>query len=92
MLGWVAGNSFGHPIWQQVKQYVGKGGEYYEFFLGLAPPGLSKDAQQAEAFHNVSLYDEWFQRGQKKPFDEIDNMNKIKKLQQLADQAVGVYR
>lgn len=72
MLGWVAGNSYAHPIWPEMKPYIGRGGEYYDFFLRLTPPGLDRGALEAEAFQNVSLYRKWFDSGQSRPFDEAD--------------------
>ena len=92
MLGWVAGNSYGHPVWPDVRPYVGRGGEYYDFFVSLSPPGLGSGAQEAEAFHNVSLYETWFEKGQTRPFNEPDNMNKIRRILQIAEETVGVYR
>ncbi len=92
MLGWVAGNSYAHPVWPEMNPYVGRGGEYYDFFLGLSPPGLDRSAQEAEAFHNVSLYQKWFEKGQTLPFNEADNVNKIKRILQIAEEVVSVYR
>ena len=92
MLGWVAGNSYAHPVWPEMKPYVGRGGEYYDFFLGLSPPGLDRSAQEAEAFHNVSLYQKWFEKGQTLPFNEADNVNKFRRILQIAEEVVSVYR
>jgi hypothetical protein len=92
MLGWVAGNSYAHPIWPQVKPYVGRGGQYYDFLVGLSPPGLDRTMQEAEAFHNVRLYQEWFKNGQMRPFNEQDNMNKIKRILQISEEVIDVYR
>lgn len=92
MLGWVAGNSYAHPVWPEMKPYVGRGGEYYDFFLRLSPPGLDRSAQEAEAFHNVSLYQKWFEKGQTRPFNEEDNVNKITRILQIAEEVVSVYR
>ena len=92
MLGWVAGNSYAHPVWPEVKPYVGRGGDYYDFFVRLSPPGLDRSAQEAEAFHNVSLYQKWFEKGQTLPFNEADNVNKIRRILQIAEEVVSVYR
>ena len=92
MLGWVAGNSYGHPIWPQIKSYYGRGGSYYDFFVRLSPPGLDKTIQEAEALHNVGLYQEWFEKGQTRPFNEQDNVNKIKRMLQIAEEVVGIYK
>ena len=92
MLGWVAGNTYAHPIWPEMKPYIGRGGEYYDFFLSLSPPGLDRSSQEVEAFQNVSLYQEWFERGQARPFNEADNGNKIKRILQIAGEVVSVYR
>ncbi len=92
MLGWVAGNSSGHPVWPEVRPYVGQGGEYYDFFVRLSPPGLDRSAQEAEAFHNVNLYREWFEKGQTRPFNEPDNTDKMRRILQIAKDVVNVYR
>ncbi len=92
MLGWIAGNSYGHPVWPEMKPYVGRGGVYYDFFLRLSPPGLDRSAQEVEAFQNVSLYQEWFEKGQTRPFNEADNVNKIRRILQIAREVVDVYR
>lgn len=92
LVGWVAGNSYNHPIWPQLKPYVGRGGQYYDFFVSLAPPGLSKDAQQAEALGNVRRYQKSFERGKTRSFNERDNNNKTKRMLQIAEEVVGIYK
>jgi hypothetical protein len=92
MMGWVAGNSSGHPVWPDVKPYVGRNSQYYNFFLRLSPPGLTKSEQESEAYHNVALYREWFEKGKKRPFNESDNVNKIKRMYQFAEEVIAVYR
>ena len=92
MLGRIAGNSYEHPIWPEVKPYVARGGQYYDFFLRLAPPGLSRSEQEAEAFANVRLYQEWFEKGRAQPFNESDNINKIRRIQQIATEVIAVYK
>jgi len=92
LLGWVAGNSYGHPVWPQVEPYVSRDGQYYDYFVRLAPPGLSQREKEAEAFHNVNLYEEWFEKGQAQPFNEDDNVAKVARMFQLAGEVVDVYR
>ncbi len=82
-IGWVAGNSYGHPIWPEIKPFVGKGGSYYEFYLRLAPKNSD---HAAEAFYNVSLYEEWFEIGSKQPFNENEGLSRIQRVMQIQDE------
>ena len=92
MLGWVAGNTYGTPLWPEVEQNIGRDGVYYDFFVRLAPPGLNSSTQQLEAFKNVSLYQEWFDKGQTRPFNEADNMNKLRRMMQISEEVIDLYR
>lgn len=85
-VGWVAGNSHGHPIWPQMKGYVGRGGSYYKAFVSLAPPGLSRAEQQAEAHHNVRLYEKWFERGEQAAFNEAEATSRIQRVLQISEE------
>jgi hypothetical protein len=64
-IGWVAGNAAGHPIWPQFEPFVGEGGNYYNAFIRLQPPGSN---DKVEAYSNVALYREWVKTGEKSPF------------------------
>ena len=82
-IGWVAGNAAGHPIWPQVEPFVGKGGNYYNAFVRLKPPGSN---EQVEAYSNVALYEEWVKTGESAPFNETDCVAKIQRVLQIADE------
>ena len=92
MLGWVAGNTYGTPLWPEVKQNIGRGGVYYNFFVRLRPPGLKKRTLEAEAIHNIRLYLEWFEKGQTRTYNEADNMNKLGRILQIGEEVIAVYR
>ena len=84
LVGWIAGNSQLHPVWPEVESFVGRNGEYTRYFIRLAPPGVSERDGEAEALHNVLLYNDWVKKGRDKPFNEYDNIQKFKRIQQLA--------
>jgi hypothetical protein len=76
-VGWIAGNTSGHPIWPEVRPFVGEGGEYYEFFLTLAPSEANKSGHAA---HNVSLYAEWVEIGERAPYDEHEALRRAERI------------
>lgn len=82
-IGWVAGNAYGHPVWQDIKRYVGKGGSYYDLFTRLAPQGSNAEA---EAYQNVSLYRNWFEKGQDQPFNEKEAVLRIQRVHQIVEE------
>ncbi len=82
-IGWVAGNSYGHPVWPEVKGYVGKDGDYYNLFVRLAPKGSD---HETEAFHNVSLYNKSFEEGQKQPFNEHESTLRTQRILQIVEE------
>ena len=88
-IGWVAGNSKGHPIWPEIKPYVTAGGEYYEFFMRLAPPGSD---HKVEAIMNVNLYRAALEDGQKLPFNEMQNILRIKRAITIGPQILEIYK
>ena len=83
-IGWVAGNSYDHPIWPEMEQYVGRGGVYYDTYVSLKC-GLHRD-EATTALANVQLYRDWFEKGRKKSFNEPDNMRRIKRVIQINDE------
>lgn len=82
-IGWVAGNTYGHPIWPQMKPYVGKGGEYYNFFISL---GAQTANQEAQAYANIQRYNEWFDRGQSIPFNEPEAMRRAQRSVEIVSE------
>ena len=82
-IGWVAGNTAGHPIWPQVEPYVGKGGNYYNTLIRLKTPGAN---DEVEAYSNVALYREWVEIGEKASFNEKECMTRIQRTLQIVDE------
>lgn len=88
-IGWVAGNAYGHLIWPELRPYIGRGGEYYDSFMRLAPPGAD---HQTEAALNVALYQKWFERGQAAPFNEPEGMRRLERLNALVGETTALLR
>lgn len=80
-IGWVAGNARGQAIWPEVRPHVGRDGEYYEAFVSLSS-GRADD--ETEAMMNVSLYNDWVERGEERPFSPAEAMSRIERVQQIA--------
>lgn len=81
-IGWVAGNAYGYPEWSTLRPYVGKGGQYYNFFFGLMPGGSNR---RTEISHLASLYREWFTKGQTKPFNVKEANQRIGRVRQIVE-------
>ncbi len=88
-IGWVAGNSSKHPIWPQMKPFVGRGGTYYETLVRLKVPGSDS---QTEAYSNVALYRKWKNIGSKITFNEAECMNRIKRTIQITKELSDLMR
>ena len=88
-IGWVAGNAYGHPIWQDLRAHVGRGGDYYDVFMRLAPPGTD---HQTEAMLNVALYEEWFERGQAAPYNEAEMLRRTERVLMLVEEGRALLR
>jgi uncharacterized protein YraI len=83
LIGWVAGNARNHPIWPEVRGFVGEGGQYYTALVQIAAPG---EDHAAAAYANVALYREWVERGQQQPFNEDEAVNRIQRANQVVQE------
>lgn len=81
-IGWVAGNAYGHPEWSTLRPYVGKGGQYYNFFFGLI---LSGSNRRTEISYLASLYREWFMKGQTQPFNVKEANQRIGRVREIVE-------
>lgn len=81
-IGWVAGNAYGHPEWSTLRPYVGKGGQYYNFFFGLI---LSGSNRRTEISYLASLYREWFTKGQTQPFNVKEANQRIGRVREIVE-------
>ena len=88
-IGWVAGNAHGHPIWPDVRPYVGEGGEYYDAFLRLLAPGETPEVQ---AHLNVRLYNECRSQGGQHVFNEAEGMSRIVRSNDIVNELLGRLR
>lgn len=88
-IGWVAGNAYGHPIWPQVRDFVGEGGTYYDAFVRLRAPG---ESDELAASANVALYQECRERGQGLAFNERASISRIQRVIDISEELRGVLR
>ncbi len=88
-VGWVAGNTQGHPIWPQMRPFVGEGGEYYNAFVRIATCGLD---DETVAFMNVRLYNEWVEKGRLFPFNEAESMRRTQRSIQIVKEMTKLMR
>ena len=86
-IGWVAGNSYGHPIWPQIRDFVGEGGTYYDAFVRIRAPG--ENAEQA-AYSNVALYNECREQGRQQNFNEGLSINKIQRAIDISNELTNM--
>ena len=83
-MGWIVGNTENHRIQREMKQAKGSGGNYYEVFMRLAPRGSD---HQTEAWGNVSLYRDWFEKGRMAQlFNEPEGMRRLQRVLQIIEE------
>ena len=91
-VGWVAGNAYGHPIWPQIEGYVGKGGEYYDFFMRLAPSGLTDIEQQVQYAANLRRYEAGRKQGSSQSFSEAAASARIQRVLDIIEELKVIMR
>ena len=67
ILGWINGNSWGTTLGQHVAQMYGRGGEVYNLYVALSPPGGGED--EVVALGNVRRYRAAVERGKAEPMN-----------------------
>lgn len=82
-VGWLAGNSYGHPIWPQVRGFVGEGGEYYNAFVLVRAP---HESERVAAQANVRLYNQCRERGENAPFNERESISRIQRAIDISEE------
>lgn len=83
-IGWIAGNSRGHTTWPQVQPYVGKDGQYYNFFISLK--GADGAGDEVEALGNIQRYEGAVATGTSSPFSEAEEFDRTKRAVQILKQ------